>query len=295
MKHIYLLTLCCLYFTSSLTQDLSGTWQGIYNNFKMVLVQKGDSLFGYTYDTGLGFCEANFIGYFKSTTKLLKGENTSFIRRTASHSLSSYMLNYSTDSGGEYLKGTIGAKGTVMKIMSFGMRERVAYKKVSNEVDSTDFMINRLKDRLSRSAVTVILPSVEMQDNVAINEPTKATLTIEKEKRTTNLFKRIETSADSITLRLYDNGTIDDDTVTVFYNGKIILNKLGLTAQIVEIKIPVNESFEIQKIELMANNLGSIPPNTANLEILAGKDKYTLRVSADLKVNAGIEVLYKKE
>jgi len=276
-------------------QDLTGTWRGLFNDFKLVLIQKGDSLFGYSYDTGMGFCEAHFLGSFQQEKKLIKGENTGFIRRTASHGLSSYSLMYSADAGGEYLKGSIGAKGTALKILSFGMRERVAYKKVSNRVDTTTFMAKRLSGKPEESAPEETKPALAEMENQPIIALTTDVLTVEKEKRKTTLFKRIETSVDSITLRLYDNGTIDNDTVTVFYNGKIILERLGLTATIYEIRIAVNESFYTQRIELMANNLGSIPPNTANLEIKAGKSTYTLRVAADYTVNAGIDVLYKKQ
>lgn len=280
------------------TQNLTGTWKGVFNDYKLVIIQKEDSLFGYTYDTGRGFCQAHFIGKYFRESKIVQGENTGFIKRSVTHGLSTYALNYFSDKSNEYLEGSQGSKGILMKALSFGNTESVAYKKVSNEVDSTDFMIRSTTKyippvMIEKEIPIVVEDIITTSDTILIRKQQQ--LIIEKEKRTTNILKRIETMADSITLRLYDNGTIDHDTVTVIYNGNIIVNKLGLTATVFEIKIPVNESLNVQRIELMANNLGKIPPNTAHLEILAGKDKYTLSVSADFTINAGIDVLYTKE
>jgi hypothetical protein len=91
---------------------------------------------------------------------------------------------------------------------------------------------------------------------------------------------------------LHDNGEIDNDTVTVFLNGKIIIDRLGLKVKPYETMIAINVKDSLQYIELMANNLGTIPPNTAYLTIWAGKQKYELRVSSDYRVNARIDIRY---
>jgi hypothetical protein len=57
--------------------------------------------------------------------------------------------------------------------------------------------------------------------------------------------------------------------------------------------IPVNKDNSFHVIELMANNLGSIPPNTAFMLILAGKERYELRLTSDFSVNAQINIQYK--
>jgi hypothetical protein len=45
---------------------------------------------------------------------------------------------------------------------------------------------------------------------------------------------------------------------------------------------------------LVANNLGSIPPNTALLTIEAGKERYQLKAAADLTKNAVILFKHRK-
>jgi hypothetical protein len=109
------------------------------------------------------------------------------------------------------------------------------------------------------------------------------------------LVKTIETAADTIKLVLYDNGEIDGDTVTVFDNGKMIVERLGLSVKAFEVLIPVNKKDNFHAIELMANNLGSIPPNTAFMLILAGKERYELRLTSDFSVNAQVNIKFKTE
>ena len=92
---------------------------------------------------------------------------------------------------------------------------------------------------------------------------------------------------DSITLSIYDNGEIDGDTVSVFLNDVRIVEKIGLTARAFKINIPV-EKTKVNKIELFAENLGKIPPNTGLLEIYSGEKRYQIFFSATLEKNAVI-------
>jgi hypothetical protein len=92
---------------------------------------------------------------------------------------------------------------------------------------------------------------------------------------------------DSITLSVYDNGEIDGDTVSVFLNDAQVVEKIGLSAQAYKITIPV-ERNKVNKIELFAENLGKIPPNTGLLVIYTGDKRYQIFFSATLEKNAVI-------
>lgn len=92
---------------------------------------------------------------------------------------------------------------------------------------------------------------------------------------------------DSVTLSVYDNGEIDGDTVSVFVNDIQVVEKIGLSAQAYKITIPVSRS-QINKIELFAENLGKIPPNTGLLVIYSGEKRYQIFFTATLEKNAVI-------
>jgi hypothetical protein len=285
-------------------QNLTGTWEGIGigDYCKLVIYQIGDSLYGYTYDAGMGYCKCNFEGSYNDSTKKLTGKNTSFIERTQNHIMSTYRLRYSTDGVKEYLKGTTAPKTGIVKILSLGIGQPVTYVKVKNNIDTTTLIAKQIKQHTEDIvklkpvneaeviADTIILPVPQAPKVISPD----SILTVAKRNRQSTLVKTIETNTDSLRLVLYDNGEIDGDTVTVFSNGKIIINSLGLSVKPYEKKIAVPTDGSVLVIELLANNLGSIPPNTAYMQVW-GKDKlHELRVSSDLNTNARIEIIYKR-
>lgn len=297
MKYSILILLSVVFFQpAAKAQNLTGTWLAENSDYKIVLVQIGDTCIGYTYDTGMGYCKANFIGIYNDSTKKLRGTNPSFIARTITHSLSSYSLTYSREGNTEYLRGRLTAKQLVMKILSFGIGSPITYKKFSNDIDTTKLMAIRLAGQRPVDSIETTVDSLLAESEVAPPPaapfPDQQELSRQKESRKSELVNTIETSADSLRLTLHDNGEIDNDTVTVFLNGKIIVNRLGLTAKAYETYIPLKDRDAVYSIELMANNLGTIAPNTAYLTIYASRQKYELRVSSDYTVNARIDVKY---
>ena len=114
------------------------------------------------------------------------------------------------------------------------------------------------------------------------------------EKRATNIVKSFEVTTDSITLRLFDNGVVDGDTISVFNNDEVVISRIGLTSRAYEIKVAVDKNKD-NKIVMYAHNLGEIPPNTALMEIYSGKQMYSLLITSDLQKSSGIVLKYKQE
>lgn len=111
---------------------------------------------------------------------------------------------------------------------------------------------------------------------------------VERERR---VIKTLVVNTDSITLRVYDNGVVDGDIVSVIYNDNTVINQLSLSSKAFAINIPVKKSG-INTIVFHAHNLGEFPPNTALLEIIYGNKKEELTVSSDLTVSSLIDIKY---
>ncbi len=125
-------------------------------------------------------------------------------------------------------------------------------------------------------------------------QPGQLVLTRVKE----SAFKEIpEVEVDTGTIRLdfYDNGEIDDDTISVFVNKKIILANERLSAKpsTTFIKIDLENTF--QEIEMVAQNLGKIPPNTALLIVTAGSKRYRLYLTSTTAKSAMVRFVYDSE
>ncbi len=99
-------------------------------------------------------------------------------------------------------------------------------------------------------------------------------------KRNNELVKTIYTSAKEIKIDLYDNGEIDGDTISVYDNNKLIISKRGLTDKPISINIKADENVPVHEFVMVAENLGSIPPNTALMIITAGAKRYELFVTS---------------
>ena len=99
-------------------------------------------------------------------------------------------------------------------------------------------------------------------------------------------FSRLPVDVKHITLKIYDNAIVDDDTITVFYNTKLLINKQRISEKPIVLEIELDEKEPHHEIILFADNLGSIPPNTALIVVTAGDKRYEIHSSANLDENA---------
>ena len=137
---------------------------------------------------------------------------------------------------------------------------------------------------------TLVALNVTPPPNKIINIPTET----EFSKRKNEIVNEIEVEADTIQVSLYDNGEIDGDIISIFYNNKLILSSQKLTHKSIRLKLPVDSLLQSNEISMFAENLGLIPPNTALMTIDDGKNKYELRLSSSLEKNATIRIVRKK-
>lgn len=119
---------------------------------------------------------------------------------------------------------------------------------------------------------------------------------IEKQftERETTVADEIEVESDSLRVDIYDNGEIDGDIVSLFYNKELILFNQKLTHKSIHLDIRLDTTKAENEITLFAENLGLIAPNTALLRIRDGSKVYDLRVSSNLEKNATIRIRRKK-
>ena len=96
----------------------------------------------------------------------------------------------------------------------------------------------------------------------------------------------------NIRLDFYDNGEIDNDSISVLVNNKTILANQKLNARPVTLTIRMENDKQMQEVIMKAENLGSIPPNTALLIVTAGKKRYKLYVTSTEKRNAAVRFIY---
>ena len=107
-----------------------------------------------------------------------------------------------------------------------------------------------------------------------------------------NHIQEIKVDTGMIRLDFYDNAEIDGDSITVTLDNRPLLShqKLGLKPLTLEVKVDLDHRE--QEITMIADNLGTIPPNTAMVIITAADRKYRLFLKSDKQRSAQVRVIY---
>lgn len=102
----------------------------------------------------------------------------------------------------------------------------------------------------------------------------------------------IKVDTGSIRLDFYDNAQIDGDSITVLVDKQVVLThqRLGAKPLTTFIRIDLDNTFH--EVEMIAENLGSIPPNTAILIITAGANRHLLSLSSTESKSARVRIVY---
>jgi hypothetical protein len=96
-------------------------------------------------------------------------------------------------------------------------------------------------------------------------------------------------AGDSLSLSVYDNGTIDGDTITMVLNGRTIVEKVKLTTRAYKTTIATTVKAGDSLLLIMhAESLGLIPPNTGLLVIEDGTARYDIRFEGDLQRSSAV-------
>ncbi|MGB4843867.1 MAG: LamG domain-containing protein [Ferruginibacter sp.] len=141
------------------------------------------------------------------------------------------------------------------------------------------------------------LPGLLNNDSVSANQVTKQFGQFEEvklEERRNDLIKEIIVEQDSIAVTLYDNGIVDGDSVTLIYNNVILTTHQLLTEKPVTFYIKILPGNSRNELVMYAENLGSIPPNTALMVIYDGDKRYELNVSSSKSSNGVVSFKLKQ-
>lgn len=92
--------------------------------------------------------------------------------------------------------------------------------------------------------------------------------------------------ADSLNITLYDNGEVDGDTIALFHNRKLIFRDQRLSDKPLSLTVHIDTT--IHEISMYAENMGSIPPNTALCIIMAGDKRYELMMTSNYIKNGAV-------
>ncbi len=320
IRYIITILLACCSFAAN-AQNITGCWRGFLPGeyLEINIQQQGNELCGYTYDYEINsppdHCKANFTGRYDPDKKIWYLSGTDFLENSGTHVLMRIILWKDPDDKDQLLgKLTLQTRG-LLSLFGAGADELVLTKvsKTPRNTPGRSFPcfpdppvtknnknapVKKEDKKPVASAPKPVNPAPEKpvvidtaKKRVTPVKPVevpKAPSQLEKmmTSRRQNTQSRIAIDVDELNLKVYDNGTVDNDTVSIFYNGRLLLSHQRLSEKPIELKIKLDPSATQHEITMFAENLGSIPPNTALIVVMAGNKRYELRSTASLEENA---------
>lgn len=112
--------------------------------------------------------------------------------------------------------------------------------------------------------------------------------------RQNELMKSLVVTNPEVVVRLYDNGEIDDDTISVYLDNKLVLTSKRLTAAPLTIRFTFDEDGSDHELVMVAENLGRIPPNTSLMIVESGEQRFDVRITSTTQKNAVVRFRYQK-
>ncbi|MFN2437813.1 MAG: hypothetical protein ABR503_01350 [Chitinophagaceae bacterium] len=112
--------------------------------------------------------------------------------------------------------------------------------------------------------------------------------------RENELTKTLTVRNEEVIVKLYDNGEIDDDTISVYLDNNLVLSNKRLSAAPLTINLKMSEDDAEHVLVMVAENLGKIPPNTSLMIVNDGDKRYEVRITSTDQKNAMVRFRYQK-
>lgn len=270
-------------------QDVSGKWYGVgevdiegtANNYmcELILIQSANIVNGYmNYYFRDGYFSNNLRGTFNKKTRELKLNAVP-------------VLFYQTT--------TLGTGVDCMMTGYFILKVAQSESTLTGSFEPDEFhaltappikirFVKQLKEtpieKLETNIVPVDTQPTPQQKIVQLAER-------QFQMRVKNIVRIIDVTGDSVRVDLYDNGEFDYDTVSIFYNNKLVERN-----QLLDTKKPISFYVHVDSVEtnndlsMFAENLGLIPPNTGLMIITDKYKRYEINLESNYQKTATVRL-----
>lgn len=307
MKKIFIISLL-LFSLHSYSQTVFGYWYGLAN------VKTNASANNYLIELILnpekGYVKGILNYYFKNTYRSIQVKGN-YIPSTRQLSLYEIPIPYHASTAGMEVFCTMNLQAT-LRVAKAGSNLVGAFVSLPQYKYTCTDIVFKLKLNADISKEDSVLKAIrEYKEEFQVWKPTYTDTLVavniiprkvenyviarEYKERENIIANEIEVASDSLKVDLYDNGEVDGDSVSIFYNEKLIAFHQKLTTKAIHLDIVLDSSKQINELTMFADNLGTIPPNTALMIVNDGKKQYEIRLSSNLEKNATLRIRRKQE
>ena len=160
------------------------------------------------------------------------------------------------------------------------------------------------EEKESELASTTVKQVTKDNPSIAVKAPPIAEKKIptpptSAQQKYSNREKKLATvipiTGDSIELRFYDNAVVDGDSIAVFLNDKLLFEHIRLDTKPYKLTLAVNDLPEDNEMVMVAENLGTIPPNTSLMVAIVDGKRYEARLESTENSSALIRFIQQKK
>lgn len=335
LKKILLPVIISLSARQAVSQMITGVWHGKINRQKVELkiIQKGDSLTGtsYYYQSASHYQRYSIKGFFDEPNnvavwwddELLEDKNGKIIPGRSGKASLLLQADFNCPGGGiMQLEGTASLKNEERQPKGRVQLDKTNQPSFYDEwdfvienftagandpyiIDSVELIAKQPAPVPAEKSVAIAPPVIKEKEAApAVATPSKVPpvsiatpLTIEEKftQRQKVPVLEIPLAGDSVELHFYDNAEIDGDSISLFLNNRLIFEHIYLTDKPFIVKISVNELHQSNELVMVAENLGSIPPNTSFMVAYIGEKRYEARLESSEGSSAMIRFMKKEE
>lgn len=323
--------MACFFFLSLNAQQITGIWRGRFFiddkksstaentfNFEIQVLQNSDgTLRGITYSYKVKeyYGRAEFTGLINNKTNaiFIKESKITEVEKNDKTEVCLMIcdLEYKKNSKGqELLVGRFTSKKTVSSQFCFSGKIQLQ-KVLSTSFPKEPFLkvLQKEKRNIESKEVNSNNNHLGEKDSLLIHKKVNA-LSLQNEKvnnqekiinpiipailkeRVNKLTAIVKVNVKNINVLFFDNGIIDNDTVSVFLNSTKVINRKKVSLTPIVLNVSFNEVSNKHELVVTADNLGDIPPNTALMIIEVDKRRVEIPIMADFKSNAKVIIEY---
>lgn len=285
--------------TNAISQTTVSTWTGTakqdkttYSYLVKINSIKKDSIFGITISKSNDFySETKFKGIIKGNEYLIN--ETELLKTNYKGAGSVCLMQLFLKKKNDKLEGSFTSSNKDIKDCGSGtVSLSLVQEKKAAQPPKKETIIVTPEQPLPKKDIEVIKPTEKKNTEQPITPPIQISNLRKIEQREINLLNTFRFAEDSVMIKIYDNGVIDGDVISLIINGSIIFDKVRLTASPLTYALKSNNTSQFQ-IECYADNLGEIPPNTGLITISSATKTSEVLFSSDLKKSAAIKVVLK--
>lgn len=280
-------------------QDINGTWTGNYQKH-MLMTQPRQLVVELTvYNDSLvtGLSHLYYLGnkyeHYRVRGKFNKKDSTIYFKEDST--IAVYLGPKNSNCLGNYTMKLYYTDSTMVLYGKWKDNNRSLFHCPTTGVYLTKKLPPKIIPKPSQT--DTVKSKIQVNQNsgshIAIT-PALPDTVMKREQEVQKLLEYDVDEKDSVLITIYDNGEIDDDSVSVYFDGTPMLQKVRITDKPIQFYVNLNPKQPTHRMLMVAESIGTIPPCTALMIVKTRKNRYEMSLSSSFEKNAVLEFFFKE-